>query len=52
MGWQAWFTVAVVVLIFFALARRIGPPDILLLGGTILVCIVGIISPAEGRCGT
>ncbi len=51
MTWQAWFTLAVVGLIFVGLLRRIGPPDILMLSGTILVALVRIISPQEAFLG-
>ncbi|NLX13126.1 MAG: SLC13 family permease [Phycisphaerales bacterium] len=51
MTWQAWFTLAVVGLIFAGLFRRIGPPDVLMLSGTILVALVGIISPQEAFLG-
>lgn len=41
--WQGWFTLAVIGLVFVALLRNLGPPDILLMGGSVVVALVGII---------
>lgn len=38
---------AVVVMVFVALARDWGPPDVLLMGATFLAGLVGIIKPGE-----
>ncbi len=50
MDWQGWFTLAVVVLIFIGLAKD-RAPDVLLLGGAVLLAVVGIIEPKEAFAG-
>ena len=50
MDWQAWFTLGVVFLIFVGLARDLAP-DVLLLGGAVLLTVVGIITPDEAFAG-
>jgi len=47
MGWEAWFVLALVVLIFFALARGLAPPDVLLCGGAVAVALAGILTPED-----
>ena len=47
MHWQGWYTLAVIVLVFTAMVRSLGPPDIILLGGTVLVGLAGIISAED-----
>ena len=47
MDWQGWFTLAVIGLVFTAMLRGLGPPDIIILGATVLVGLVGIISVEE-----
>lgn len=47
MGWEAWFTLAVVALVFIALVRNVGSPDVIVLGGSVLVGLAGIVTPAE-----
>ncbi len=47
MGAEGWLTLGVVFLLFVALVRNIGPPDILVLGATTLLALLGIITPAE-----
>lgn len=51
MGWEAWFTLAVVAGLFFSLIRNYGPPDVLFLGAVILFAAVGVISPKEAFAG-
>lgn len=51
MTWQAWFTLILVAVIFVAMAKDIAAPDVLLLGGTIVLALVGIISPKEAFAG-
>ena len=51
MGWQAWVTISVVVLVFAALVRNLGPADVVLWGGTVVVALFGIISPEEAFAG-
>ena len=47
MHWQGWYTLAVIALVFTAMVRSLGPPDIILLGGTVLVGLAGIISAED-----
>jgi di/tricarboxylate transporter len=49
--WQSWYTLAVLAAVLIGLARNIGPPDILLLGGMIAVGVVGIIRVDEMLAG-
>ena len=51
MGWEAWFTIGVVALVFFALVRGLGPADMVLWGGTIMVTLAGIVKPEEVFAG-
>ncbi len=46
MGWEAWATLAIVAGVFIGLVRRMGPPDVILMGGAITVGVLGII-PVE-----
>ncbi|MFA6239676.1 MAG: SLC13 family permease [Candidatus Hydrogenedentales bacterium] len=50
MDWHAWFALGVVVIIFLGLARDFAP-DMLLLGGVILLTVAGIVSPQEAFSG-
>ncbi|UCD27914.1 MAG: SLC13 family permease [Planctomycetota bacterium] len=47
MDWQAWFTVGIVALVFYGLIRELAPPDVLMVGGALLVGLAGIITPHE-----
>lgn len=51
MNWEAWFTLAVLVLVFTSLVKNLGPPDMVLLGGTVLVALVGVITPEQAFSG-
>ncbi len=51
MGVDAWLTVAVVVFIFAALVRNLAPPDLLFLGATATLALLGIITPSEAFAG-
>ncbi len=42
-----WVTLAVISAVFVGLVRNIAPPDILLLAGTVLLGLLGILSPEE-----
>lgn len=50
MDWHGWFTLFVVVMIFIGLAREIAP-DVLLLGGAVILTVVGVITPKEAFAG-
>ena len=47
MNWEAWYTIGVIALVLTALVRKWGPPDYVLMGGSLLVGIAGVITPAE-----
>jgi di/tricarboxylate transporter len=51
LGWQAWFTLSVVVLAFVALVRGVGPADMVLWAGTILVALLGIVEVSDVLAG-
>jgi len=44
MGWEAWMTVGLVVLLVVALARNMGPPDLLTLGALTILVVTGEVS--------
>ena len=48
MGWEAWFTLAVIGLVFYGLIRELAPSDVLLMGGAISI-IVGMGRSGEQR---
>jgi hypothetical protein len=50
-NWQAWFTIAVVVLCFGLLARNRTSPDITMTGGLTLLLLAGVITPAQALSG-
>lgn len=47
----AWLTLGILLLVLIALAREWGPPDMLLLGGAIVVALCGVITPEEAVRG-
>lgn len=51
MDWQAWLTLAVVGAIFLGLMKDLGPPDLLFIGGVVVLALAGIITPAEAFAG-
>lgn len=51
MDWQAWFTLAVVAVVFVALVKDWGPPDVLLLGATLTLTLARIITPEQAFRG-
>lgn len=51
MGWEAWFTIGVVVSVFVVLVRGAGPPDVVLWGGTVLVTLFGVIDVHDALVG-
>lgn len=50
MGFEAYLTLAVVIVIFIGLAREVAP-DSLLLGGAIVLALAEVISPKEALAG-
>src|SRR6476659_3056374 len=51
MSWQACFTLAVLALVLVAMARDVGTPDLLMLGGVIVLAVAGIVKPQEAFAG-
>ena len=47
MNWEAWYTLGVITIVLMGLVRKWGPPDYVLMGGSLLVGIAGVITPAE-----
>ncbi|GMV94023.1 MAG: SLC13 family permease [Candidatus Hydrogenedentota bacterium] len=48
--WQAWFTVLTLLAVLAGLIRNL-PPDAVLLGGTVLLTLTGIITPVQAFSG-
>ncbi len=51
MSWQAWVTIAVIVLTVVVLVRDLMPPAITLLGGTALLLVTGVITIPQAFSG-
>lgn len=51
MGADAWITLAVVGALFVSLLRNWAPPDVLFLGASAGLAVLGVISPAEAFAG-
>lgn len=51
MGWEAWVTIACLILILVALARTRVAPDAVFLGGLSLLLVLGILSPEDALSG-
>jgi di/tricarboxylate transporter len=51
MGWDGWYTLAVVAAMIFLLAREIAGPDLIVMGGLFALAGVGILTPAETFTG-
>ena len=51
MGWEAWFTVTLIVFLLGVLALTHISPDVVLLGGVTLLLVVGILEPSEALEG-
>ncbi|MEZ6128446.1 MAG: SLC13 family permease [Planctomycetaceae bacterium] len=51
MSMEGWITLAVVTVLFLALVRNVGPPDLLFLGATTFFALFGIITPTEAFSG-
>ncbi len=47
MSGQAWFCVAIIVLMMFALMRRLAGPDVILMGGATVLLSFRVIEPAQ-----
>jgi di/tricarboxylate transporter len=44
MGWEAWVTLCVVVLLLWALARNLAGPDVILMAGALLLVSLSLVS--------
>lgn len=51
MSIEAWTTLAVVAMLFVALVRNLAPPDLLFVGATAVLAMLGIITPEEAFAG-
>jgi len=51
LGWEAWVTLGVVLLMLFALFREVARPHLILLGCLGLLLLCGVLSPAEAFAG-
>jgi di/tricarboxylate transporter len=51
MGWEAWLTAAVLVLVVYALARELAGTDTIVLGGLVLLALAGVVTPKEAFAG-
>ncbi|MHB1034512.1 MAG: SLC13 family permease [Pirellulales bacterium] len=51
MGWEAWFTLGVLGLVFGLLALTRLTPDLVLIGGVLVLLVAHIISPDEALSG-
>lgn len=51
MNFEAWIALGIVAGLFVALVKNLAPPDLLFLGATALLAVMGIISPEEAFAG-
>lgn len=51
MEWQAWFTLAVVILALVAMVREVAAPDLVMMASLFALAAVGILTPAETFAG-
>lgn len=51
MGYEAWLTLATVIVLIVALAREIAPPAYLMLGATIVLLLLGVINSEQAFAG-
>jgi len=51
MGPAAWATIIILLLSLFVLMREMAPPDVVFLGGTVLLALMGILKPEEAFAG-
>jgi di/tricarboxylate transporter len=51
LGWQAWFTLGVLITMMAALVREVARPDIVLLGSLGLMLVAGIVTPDQAFTG-
>jgi Na+/H+ antiporter NhaD/arsenite permease-like protein len=51
MGWEIWFTLAIVATVLVTLATTPAPTEVVLLGAMIVLSIAGVISPSQSLSG-
>ena len=51
MGWQAWFTLAVIAGTLFVLARNLMLPAVAFVGAIVVFLVAGVITPAQAFAG-
>jgi len=51
MGWEGWYSIAVITLCFSMLALTRYSPDIILVGGLTLLLLAGVLSPEQALSG-
>jgi len=51
MGWEAWFTAALVVAMFGVLAFTRAAPDFVFVGAVIVLMVTGVVGPSEAFVG-
>jgi len=51
MGWEAWFSIGIVILCFSVLATNRYAPDSVMMGGLTILLISGILTPQEALAG-
>lgn len=51
MGWEAWFTLAIIGLCFSALLISKVAADVIIVGGLMILLLVGILTPQEALAG-
>lgn len=51
MSWEAWFTLAVLLVTIVALARETLPPAAIVLAAVVVLLVAGILTPAEAFSG-
>jgi di/tricarboxylate transporter len=51
MGWEAWLTLAVVAVVFVALVKEWSAPDVVLVAGTLVLTLAGVIRPEDAFRG-
>ena len=51
MGWEAWFTLGVVGLVFGVLMMRSFAADVIMMGGLTLLLVVGVLTPEQALAG-
>jgi len=51
MSWEAWFTLAVLLVTIVALAREVLPPAVTVLSAVVVLLVAGVVTPAQAFSG-